>query len=46
MYAGKKRAIVRGHKRTLTVQKEYQLEENDPETGYEYIEGLVFVIAR
>src|SRR5436189_5080094 len=32
MYAGKKRAMVRGHKRALTVQKEYQLEENDPET--------------
>jgi hypothetical protein len=30
MYAGRKRSIVRGHKRTLTVQKEYQLEENDP----------------
>jgi hypothetical protein len=27
------------------VHKEYQLEENDPETGYEYIEGLVFAMA-
>jgi hypothetical protein len=37
--------MVIGHKRTLTVQEEYQLEENDPETGYEYIEGLVFAMA-
>ena len=40
-----KRALVIGHKRTLTVQKWYQLGENDPETGYEYIEDLVFVMA-
>jgi hypothetical protein len=37
--------IVHQQKGPWMVHKEYQLEENDPETGYEYSEGLVFVMA-
>ncbi len=33
------------HQRTMTVEEYFQLEENDPETRYEYIDGHVYAMA-
>jgi Uma2 family endonuclease len=33
------------HQRIMTVEEYFQLEENDPETRYEYIDGHVYAIA-
>ena len=33
------------HQRTMTVEEYFQLEANDPETGYEYIDGHVYAMA-
>jgi Uma2 family endonuclease len=32
------------HQRTMMVEDYFQLEENDPETRYEYIDGLVYAM--
>jgi Uma2 family endonuclease len=32
-------------KRTMTVEEYFQLEENDPDTRYEYIDGYVYAMA-
>jgi Uma2 family endonuclease len=33
------------HKRTMTVEEYFQLEENNPDTRYEYIDGYVYAMA-
>jgi Uma2 family endonuclease len=33
------------HQHTMTVEEYFQLEENDPETRYEYIDGYVYAMA-
>ena len=33
------------NRRTMTVEEYFQLEANDPETGYEYIDGYVYAMA-
>ncbi len=33
------------HQRTMTVEEYFQLEENDPDTCYEYIDGHVYAMA-
>jgi Uma2 family endonuclease len=33
------------HQRTMTVEEYFRLEENDPETRYEYIDGHVYAMA-
>ena len=33
------------HQRTMTVEEYFQLEENDPETRYEYIDGYIYAMA-
>src|SRR5260370_17012366 len=33
------------HQQTMTVEEYFQLEENDPDTRYEYIDGHVYAIA-
>ncbi|HLZ62631.1 MAG TPA: Uma2 family endonuclease [Ktedonosporobacter sp.] len=33
------------HRRTMTVEEYFQLEEHDPETRYEYIDGHVYAMA-
>lgn len=33
------------HQRTMTVEEYFQLEENDPDTRYEYIDGHVYAMA-
>ena len=33
------------NRRTITVEEYFQLEANDPETGYEYIDGYVYAMA-
>lgn len=33
------------HKQTMTVEEYFQLEENDPYTRYEYIDGYVYAMA-
>jgi Uma2 family endonuclease len=36
------RATAIEHQRTMTVEEYFQLEENDPDTRYEYIDGHVY----
>jgi Uma2 family endonuclease len=33
------------HQRTMSVEEYFQLEANDPETRYEYIDGHVYAMA-
>ena len=33
------------HQRTMTVEEYFQLEENDPDTRYEYVDGHVYAMA-
>ena len=33
------------HQQTMTVEEYFQLEENDPETRYEYVDGHVYALA-
>jgi Uma2 family endonuclease len=33
------------HRQTMTVAEYFQLEENDPDTRYEYIDGHVYAMA-
>jgi Uma2 family endonuclease len=33
------------HRRTMTVEEYFRLEENDPDTRYEYIDGQVYAMA-
>src|SRR5579884_2896295 len=33
------------HQRTMTVEEYFQLEENDPDTRFEYIDGYVYAMA-
>ncbi len=33
------------HRQTMTVEEYFQLEENDPDTRYEYIDGYVYALA-
>jgi Uma2 family endonuclease len=33
------------HRKTITVEEYFQLEENDPDTRYEYIDGHVYAMA-
>jgi len=33
------------HRRSITVEEYFQLEENDPETRYEYIDGNIYAMA-
>jgi Uma2 family endonuclease len=33
------------HQQTMTVEEYFQLEENDPDTRYEYIDGHVYAMA-
>lgn len=33
------------HQRTLTVEEYFQLEENDPDTRYEYVDGHIYAMA-
>lgn len=33
------------HRRTMTIEEYFQLEENDPDTRYEYIDGHVYAMA-
>ena len=33
------------HKQTMTVEEYFRLEENDPDTRYEYIDGYVYAMA-
>src|SRR5579859_2916499 len=38
-------AMALEHRRTMTVEEYFQLEEHDPETRYEYIDGHVYAMA-
>ncbi len=40
-----KSSVALEHRHTLTVEEYFQLEENDPETRYEYIDGHVYAMA-
>src|SRR5436190_20897211 len=39
------RAMAIEHQRTMTVEEYFQLEESDPDTCYEYIDGHVYAVA-
>ncbi len=39
------RAMAIEHQRTMSVEEYFQLEANDPETRYEYIDGHVYAMA-
>ena len=45
MCARKESAMAIEHQRTMTVEEYFQLEENDPDTRYEYIDGYVYALA-
>jgi Uma2 family endonuclease len=45
IYAWKERVVALEHRQTMTVEEYFQLEENDPETCYEYIDGRVYAMA-
>ncbi len=42
---GHRKAMAVEHRRSMTVEEYFQLEENDPETRYEYIDGNVYAMA-